>query len=97
MTLVLQFHQLSPSLGRSVMPKNAQKCEARPTRSIANEGDDGERGLWVDYDLLRKHRRNSHTIIHDSMVATNNRYLELADVALGNKKTKKKYKAAASE
>jgi hypothetical protein len=30
------------------------------------------------------------TIIHDPMTSTNNRYLELADIALGNTKPKKK-------
>jgi hypothetical protein len=33
------------------------------------------------------------TIIHDPVSATNNRYLELADLAFGNSKSKKKSKA----
>ena len=67
--------------------KNVQKRKARPKRSIANPGDDHNAGLWIDYDLLRKH--HSHTIIHDPLTATNNRYLELADVALGDGRNKK--------
>jgi len=77
------------------MPKNVQKRKARPKRSIAKPGDDHELGLWIDYDLLRKHRNgNSRTIIHDPITSTNNRYLELADLALGTQKPKKKSKSA---
>jgi hypothetical protein len=77
-----------------VTKKNLQKSRPRPKRSIASPGDDHELGLWIDKDLLRKHQnRSPQTIIHDSAVSTNNRYLELADLALGNNKTKKKTKS----
>jgi hypothetical protein len=80
------------------MPKkNIFKSKARPKRSIDNPGTDHELGLWVDYDLLRKHQgRTSQIVIHSPFIAANNRYLELADLALGNEKTKKKSKSAAS-
>jgi hypothetical protein len=78
--------------------RNVQKRKARPKRSIAKPGDDHELGLWIDYELLRKHQsRAPQTIMHDSSTAINNRYLELADIALGNNKTKKKLKGPASD
>lgn len=80
------------------MPKNVQKRKARPKRSIAKPGEDHELGLWIDYDLLRKHQmRAPETIIHDPLTSTNNRYLKLADLVLGvSKPTKRKSKAAVS-
>ena len=73
--------------------RNVQKSKARPKRSIDNPGDDHELGLWIDYELLRKHQnRTPQTIIHDPMSSVNNRYLELADFALGTGKAKKKSK-----
>jgi hypothetical protein len=80
------------------MPKNnVQKSKARPKRAIAEPGDDHDLGLWVDYELLRRHQgRAPQIIIHDPVSATNNRYLELADLALGNSKSKKKSKSAGS-
>lgn len=74
--------------------KNVEKHKPRPKRSIAKPGDDHELGLWIDKDLLRKHQsRPAQTIIHDPAASTNSRYLELADLALGNGKPKKKAKA----
>ena len=76
-------------------PRNVQKRRARPKRSIAKPGEDHNAGLWVDYDLLRKHQgRSPETILHSPSADVNNRYLELADLALGNIKPKKKSKAA---
>jgi hypothetical protein len=76
---------------------NVHKRKARPKRSIANPGDDHDLGLWIDYELLRKHQgRPAQTIIHDPVTSTNNRYLELADLVLANGKPKKKSKAATS-
>lgn len=73
------------------MPKNVQKRKARPKRSIKTEGEDHPLGLWINKDLLRRHQAQvPQTIIHDPMTSTNNRYLELADIALGNTKPKKK-------
>jgi hypothetical protein len=43
----------------------------------------------------RGHR--PQTIIHDPISATNNRYLELADIALDSGKPKKKSEAAIAE
>ena len=74
----------------SPMPKNVQKPRGRPTRSIAKRGDHRESGLWIDYDLLRKRHGHSADAVYDSSATMDNRYLELADIALGNKKIKKK-------
>ena len=70
---------------------NVQKRKARPKRSIEIPGDDHPLGLWIDKELLRKHQnRTPQTIIHDQSSVTNNRYLQLADLALGNRKRKSK-------
>ena len=67
---------------------NVVKRKAQPKRSTAKPGD--ELGLWIDYDLLRKHQnRPAQTIIHDRLSSVNNRYLELADLALRTNKKKK--------
>jgi hypothetical protein len=77
--------------------KNVSKRKPRPKRSIKSPGDDHEVGLWINTDLLRKHQnRTPQTVIHDQSTTTNNRYLELADLALGNGKAKKKTKSASS-
>jgi hypothetical protein len=71
--------------------KNVQKRKARPERSIDKPGRDHELGLWIDKDLLSKHRnRTPQTIIHDQVMTANNRYLALADIALKTRKGKKK-------
>ena len=43
-------------------------------------------GLWIDYGLLRKHMRSDGRIVlpADSLASSNNRFLQLADIALGN-------------
>lgn len=78
------------------MPKKREKPEAQPKLSIARPGRGRDSGLWIDYDLLRKHQNHTPTILHDQSPAMNNRYLALADLALGNKKIRKKSKAAAA-
>jgi hypothetical protein len=70
--------------------KNVQKRKARPKRSIANPGHDHELGLWIDYDLLRKHQNRTATIIHDGSRLVESRYLQLADLALGSSKAKRR-------
>ena len=75
------------------MPKkNVQKRKVRPKRSV-QPNDDHDLGLWVDYELLRKHQgRPPEIVLHAPTSSLNNRYLRLADLALGNNKTKKKSK-----
>lgn len=82
--------------------RNVQKRKARPKLSIQEPGQDHPLGLWIDKDLLRRHHAHpSQTTIHDPLTASNHRYLELADLALGmhkpTGKPKKKAKAAAAE
>jgi len=72
--------------------KNVQKHKARPKRSIEKPGKDHELGLWIDYDLLRKHQKRTATIIHDGSPLVESRYLRLADLALAPCKPKKKTK-----
>jgi hypothetical protein len=74
--------------------KNVQKRKARPKRSIEKPGEDHELGLWIDYDLLRKHQNRTATIIHDGSSLVESRYLRLADLALAPSKPKKRTKAA---
>jgi hypothetical protein len=81
--------------------KNVQKRKARPKRSIQEPGQDHPLGLWIDKDLLRKHHsQTAETTIHDPLMASSQRYLELADLALGlskpNGKPKKKAKGASA-
>jgi len=73
--------------------QNAQKSKARPKPSLAKPREDHKVGLWIDKELLRRHQnRPPQTIIHDPLASTNNRYLALADIALGNNRPKKKPK-----
>ena len=73
------------------MPAKVKKAKARPKRTILEAADDHPVGLWVDKELLRKHtqQQTPRTIIHGSSEAAGNRYLELADLVLGNKSKKK--------
>ncbi|HKR33033.1 MAG TPA: hypothetical protein VJT08_21310 [Terriglobales bacterium] len=81
--------------------KNVQKHKARPKRSIKAPGEDHPLGLWIDKDLLRKHHTQVQTTTHEPLMASSQRYLELADLALEvnkpNGKPKKKAKAASAE
>lgn len=71
------------------MPVKVKKAKARPKRTIVAATDNHPLGLWVDKELLRKHTQtSSRTIIHGHSDAAGNRYLELADLVLGNKKKK---------
>ena len=73
------------------MLAKVKKAKARPKRTILAASDDHPVGLWVDRELLRKHtqQQTPKTIIHGNSEAAGNRYLELADIVLGNKRKKK--------
>ncbi|HWC19068.1 MAG TPA: hypothetical protein VG498_18805 [Terriglobales bacterium] len=73
------------------MPAKVKKAKARPKRTILAATDDHPIGLWVDKELLRKHTQQmtTRTIIHGHSDGAGNRYLELADLVLGNNKKKK--------
>jgi hypothetical protein len=72
------------------MAARVEKTKPRPARAILAVTDDHPVGLWIDKDLLRKHTRQiPRTIIHGNSEAAGNRYLELADIALGVKSRKK--------
>lgn len=74
------------------MPAKVKKAKARPKRTILAAKDDHPAGLWIDKELLRRHTQQNtpKTIIHGNSEAAGNRYLELADLVLGNGKKKKK-------
>jgi len=78
--------------------KNVQKRKAHPKRSIDKPGSDHGLGLWVDYERLRKHQgRPPEILIEASTSAANHRYLELADLALGTNKPKKKKRRTSTD
>lgn len=85
------------SMVASVNVQHVQKRTAQSKRNIATPGDDRELGLWIDYELLRKnHNHTTQAVLHDPSVGTNNRYLELAHLALGTSKHRRKVKGTAS-
>lgn len=63
----------------------------RPKRNARTAKDEQPIGLWVDKEILRKHtqQQTPKTIIHGNSEAAGNRYLELADLVLGNNKKRK--------
>ncbi len=70
---------------------NVQKRAARPKRSIKAQEDDHPLGLWMDVDLLCKHRnRPPQIVLHDELSSAASRYFMLADLAL-RKKSKSKH------
>jgi hypothetical protein len=74
------------------MAAKVKKAKARPMRTLMTATDDHPVGLWVDKELLRKHtqqQQTPRTVIHGNSEAAGNRYLELADIVLGNKKKKR--------
>ena len=94
---VMPSEPFRPQWWHRSMSQHVQKRKAQPKRSIATPGDDRELGLWIDYELLRKHHHHTtQAVLHDPSVGTNNRYLELADLALGTSKHRRKPKGAAS-
>jgi len=75
----------------SSIVSNVQKRAARPKRSISTEGKDHPLGLWIDRDALRRHQnRPPQLALQNPLTSANNRYLALADFALGNNKPRKK-------
>lgn len=77
------------------VPGDLEKQKARPEGSISEPGDDHSVGLWVNYDLLRRHRvRGYQVVFHPPEIAVTKRYLELADIALGTSTAEKKSKPA---
>ena len=69
---------------------NVQKHRARPKRSIRTEGEDHPLGLWIDKDIFRKHQNPApQMVLHDPAWTLNNRYIALADLALGTNKKKR--------
>ena len=79
------------SSSSSTVTSNVQKHAAHPKRSIKKEGDDHPLGLWIDREMLRKHQnRTPKIVLHNPLPSADNRYLALADLALGNDTKAKK-------
>jgi len=80
---------LPEHLRKKSMPAKVKKAKARPKRTILAATDDHPLGLWVDKELMRKQTQQiTRTILHGHSDAAGNRYLELADLVLGNRKKK---------
>jgi hypothetical protein len=78
---------MSAAAPRRQKQPNVTKAPAHPKRSTKKPDVDHPQGLWVDWELLRKHmssRQPRFVLPSDSGLAANNRYLELADLALDN-------------
>lgn len=73
------------------MSTKQKKSPARPKRTVTTVPEEHPVGLWVDKELLRKHtqQKTPKTILHGNSEAAGNRYLELADIMLGNKRKKR--------
>jgi hypothetical protein len=85
-------------MARQKSPESTvQKQKPRPKRNIENPDDDHPVGLWIDKELLRRHQNSQpQTILHGVHESDGNRYLQLADIALGTGRGKKKTKAVGS-
>jgi len=81
---------LPEHLRKKSMPAKVKKAKARPKRTILSATDDHPLGLWVDKELMRRQTQQmtTRTILHGHSDAAGNRYLELADLVLGNKRKK---------
>jgi hypothetical protein len=67
--------------------KNVTKSRPNLRRSLTNPEDDHPAGLWVNVEFLRKlTKRDPVLLVDEGMGAVQNRYLELADIALQGRK-----------
>lgn len=73
-------------LSDTLLMAKVTKAVPQPKRTIDQAEDDHPLGLWIDRELLRKHTRHQAKPILDTMNYSGNRYLELADIALGLKR-----------
>jgi len=93
---VQQLSQAMMQDGKTLEERNRLESELRVAQQ-AKPGDDRDLGLWIDYEMLRRHQgRPPQILIDDPVSAPNNRYLQLADLAFGNGKPKKNSKGSAS-
>lgn len=85
---VQQLSQAMMQDGKTLEERNGLESELRVAQQ-AKPGADCDLGLWIDYEMLRRHQgRPPQILIDNPASAANNYYLELADLALGNGKTK---------
>jgi len=63
---------------------NVIKAPAQPKRTIQNADDDHEVGLWIDKDVLRRIASPGKPVfVSNRSTEEQNRYLQLADLVLG--------------
>jgi hypothetical protein len=61
-----------------------RKSKPRPKNTLrAETADDHSPGLWIDHELLRRQYKRDPQVLLDSSNPTGNRFIELADIALG--------------
>lgn len=61
-----------------------RKFKPRPKDTLrAKTPDDHSPGLWIDHELLRRQYKRDPHVLLDNSNPTGNRFIELADIALG--------------
>jgi hypothetical protein len=61
-----------------------RKSKPRPKNTLrAKTADDHSPGLWIDHELLRRQYKPDPQVLLDNSNPTGNRFIELADIALG--------------
>ena len=87
---VQQLSQAMMQGGKTLEERNRLESELRVAQQ-AKPGADCDLGLWIDYEMLRRHQGRPPQILIDNPVsAAKNHYLELADLAFGNGKANKR-------
>jgi hypothetical protein len=96
----------SPPERNSDSPDNSKPLAKKPTTVVQKtrlprkawpKTDEEDRSIesWLNKDIFRKQREQATQIVlHGPLASTNNRYLALADQALGKNNAKSKRKAS---
>jgi hypothetical protein len=70
-----------------------KKSKPRPKNTLrAETADDHSPGLWIDHELLRRQYKRDPQVLTDNSNPTGNRFIELADIALGTRTSPAKKK-----
>jgi hypothetical protein len=76
---------------RRAKEKPAKKAKAQRKTNPAQSPDNQENGLWVNWEFLRSLTKSApQTIVHGITREEDNRYLQLADIALRPVERRKK-------
>ena len=77
-------HFVTAAAKRAKNKANVIKAPAQPKRTIQNADDDHEVGLWIDKDVLRRIASpGKPVLVSNRSTEEQNRYLQLADLVLG--------------